>query len=194
MPSPESPNLSRAPLPREARDEAQLMLGQIHGLVWLAVEEADTWLPPDYGENVEPELTANDIRAAALDVHPNFGIVHAAINSGAFDESLRRVGLAGAQGRAKKKGVLSALSRYFRIRRESVRSNLASLRDSLGWSATLLGSIKTALHAEIERVPGAAAAAEAIGEFVDLLSRAAEQAERGETASKTKSPRSGSQA
>jgi hypothetical protein len=47
----------------------------------------------------------------------------------------------------------------------------------LRWSGTLLGSITTALNKEIDKVPGAAAAGEAIKEFVELLLNAAEPPE-----------------
>jgi hypothetical protein len=160
--------------PRYARFEAQLMLGQIHGLVWLAAKEADIWLPlEDETERTEPGLTAEDIRRAAAEVDGHFGTVHAALNTGAYDEELVKVGFTGAQGQAKKKGFLRAIKGFF-ARGAKLRNYVERLRGALRWSATLNGSISAALKKEIERVPGAGLAAEAIKEFIEVLLNATE--------------------
>ena len=75
--------------PRTARDEAQLILGQIHGVIWLAVKEWDWWIEkPEQPESEEPALTADDVRRAGEEIHGHFGTVHAALNTGTFDEQL----------------------------------------------------------------------------------------------------------
>src|SRR5262245_48689634 len=101
MPNNQSPNQLEVSPSRQARDEVQLVLGQIHGVVTLAVHEVDTWLERPETTGKEPELTADDIRRAATEVHAHFGTVQAALNTGAYDEELPKVGLAGAQGQAK---------------------------------------------------------------------------------------------
>ena len=181
MPDNELPSESGRQIARRARDEAQLILGQIHGLVWLAVDEVDTWLElQDQTENSEPELTADDIRRAGAEVHIHFGTVHAALNTGKYDTELVRVGITGAQGSAKRKGLVSALGRFFASKAKAIHTYVARLRGGLRWSGTLIGSITTALNKEIDRVPGAAAAGEAIKEFIDVLLNATEPQEGGQ--------------
>jgi hypothetical protein len=159
------------------------MLGQIHGVVWLAVNEVDQWIVVNEEETPsdEPELSADDVRKAAMEVHGHFGTVHAALNSGACDAELERVGFAGAQGHAKRKGLWSAIRRFVTAAKRS-KNYIASLRSSLRWSGTLVGSITAALKQEIERVPGAASAGEAIREFIEVLLNATEPAEGGQGA------------
>ena len=181
MPNDESLSESELLMPRSARDEAQLILGQIHGVVWMAAEEADIWLPGQTAtDNTEPELTADDIRQAAAEVHGHFGMVHAALNTGKYDEELARVGFTGAQGQAKRKGFLPAIGRFFAGGARAL-NYVARLRGGLRWSATLIGSISAALKTEIERVPGAASAAEAIKEFVEVLLNATESRQTQES-------------
>ena len=171
MPNNESLSESERLAPRRARDEAQLLLGQIHGVVWLVVNDVDKWLPKgETTEGGEPELTADDVRRAAAEVHSHFGVVHAALNSGRFDEELVKVGMTGAQGQAKRKGFLPAIRRFFTTKGQAI----SQLRSSLRWSNTLIGCIAAALKKEIERVPGAGAAAEGIKEFIELLLNATE--------------------
>lgn len=192
MPNERRQNEVEVPSPRQARDETQLILGQIHGLVWLAAQEANLWPKSEPGsESNEPELTADDVRQAAMEVHPHFGTVHAALNTGLYDEHLVKAGLSGRQGYAKKKGLLSAISRYFNTSRNAIRDSLVRLRAGLGWSATIVGSLTTALGKEIERVPGAALAGEAIREFLEVLSRAAEASEKALPTTGAKSSRGG---
>lgn len=119
MPNNESVGESERPTPRRARDEAQLILGQIHGVVWLAVSEVDTWLERREAESDEPELTADDVRRAAAEVHGHFGTVQAALDTGKYDEELVRVGITGAQGQAKRRGLLPAIGRASRARLRS---------------------------------------------------------------------------
>lgn len=177
---------SEGPSPRRARDEVQLTLGQIHGVVWLAIDEADRWLPQrETMDSGEPDLTADDLRRAGAEVHEHFGRVHAALNTGAYDEALVDVGLAGSQGQAKRKGLLAAIARFFGSNPQN-RNYLARLRGSLKWSSTLIGSITTALKKEVERIPGAAAAAEAIKEILEVLLNATEPSEETQEVSRTR--------
>lgn len=175
---------SERPNPRIARDEAQLMLGQIHGIVWFAVFNADKWLKPppttQDGDSdfADPELTAEDIRRAAIAMHGDFGKVQAALNTGKHDEELWNVALAGPQGYAKKRGVAAALRHLFRAEKP-IQDYLVRLKGALRWSRTIIGSITAALKKEIEHVPGAAAAAEAIGEFLEILQNTAESSGGG---------------
>ena len=165
--------------PRRARDEAQLMLGQVHGAVWLAVNEVDEWLSVKDAAPEEPELTADDVRKAGMEIHGHFGTVHAALNTGACDAELERVGFTGAQGQAKRKGLWSAIRRFASLQAKRSKSYMASLRSSLRWSGTVVGSITAALKEEIDRVPGAASAGEAIKEFIEVLLNATEPTEEG---------------
>lgn len=188
MPNEEAPGPSEGPTPRKARDEVQLTLGQIHGIVWLAIRDAAIWLPqrePTDGD--EAELTAEDLRRAGAEAHEHFGRVHAALNTGKYDERLVDVGLSGAQGKAKRKGFLQSLGRFIASRPQAVRSYLSRLRGSLRWSSTLIGSITTALKEEVERVPGAAAAAEAIKELVEVLLNATEPPEESQETPRSRS-------
>src|SRR5713226_5556164 len=129
MPNNEPLSESERLTPRRTRDEAQLILGQIHGVVWLAVNEVDTWLEKrETTEGGEPELTADDVRRAGAEVHGHFGTVHAALNTGKYDGELVRVGLTGAQGQAKKKGLLPAIGRFFGSKAQAVHNYVARLR------------------------------------------------------------------
>ena len=175
MPNNESLSEPERLAPRIARDDAQLLLGQIHGVVWLAVNDVDRWLRQgETTEGGELELTADDVRRAAAEVHGHFAVVHAALNSGRFDEELVKVGMTGAQAQAKRKGFLPAIGRFFATKGKAIHSYVSHLRSSLRWSNTLIGSIAAALKKEIERVPGAGAAAEGIKEFIELLLNATE--------------------
>ena len=181
MPNEEALGPSEGLTPRRARDEVQLMLGQIHGIVWLAIRDADVWLPQrEIADGDEPELTADDLRRAGAEVHEHFGRVHAALNTGKYDQRLVDVGLSGAQGQAKRKGFLPALGRFFASSPQAIRGYLSRLRGSLRWSSTLIGSITTALKEEVGRVPGAAAAAEAIKELIEVLLNATEPLEENQ--------------
>jgi len=178
MPRSESLSESEHWSARRARDEAQLILSQIHGVVWLAVKDVDLWLETrETKEGSEPELTADDIRRAAAEVHAHFGTVHAALNTGKFDAELVRVGITGAQGEAKRKGFLPAVARLFGRGAQAIHNYAASLRPSLRWSGTLIGSISAALKKEVELIPGAASAGEAIKEFIEVMLNATEPAE-----------------
>jgi hypothetical protein len=148
----EPPAESELAVARKARDEAQLVVGQIHGIVSLAVNEVDHWLEPSgTAQSNEPEINAEDIRRAGAEVHSHFGTVHAALNTGSYDGELVRVGLTGAQREVKRKGFLSALRRYCSGSLESVRDVVATLRPSLRWSKSLIESITAALKKEVER-------------------------------------------
>jgi hypothetical protein len=54
------------------------------------------------------------------------------------------------------------------------RAYLVRMQSALGWSGTILGSVSTAFEEELKNIPGAAAAAEAVKEFIELLQHAAE--------------------
>jgi hypothetical protein len=171
MPYVEYPE-SENQIARRARNEAQLMLAQIHGTVWLAVNDVDSWISnPATSEDPEPPLSADDIRGAAMEVHPHFGALHAALNTGRYDKELVKVGITGAQGSAKSKGLLAAMGRLFGGR---AKANASRVRGGLRWGETVIGSITSALKGEVERVPGAAAAGEAIKEFIEVLLNATE--------------------
>ena len=151
---------------------------------------ADFWLKPEAGsQSSEPGLTADDLQRAAEEVDSHFGTVHAALNTGWYDEQLVKVGLTGAPGNAKKKGLLAAIGRYFKSSKEAVRDSLARLRGGLAWGATIVGSITTALREELGRVPGAASAGETIREFLEVLSKAAEASKKALPATGPKSTR-----
>ena len=175
MPDHETSVANDYPAPRNARSQAQIMLGQIQGVVWLAVNDVDLWLESERTtDDGEPGLTADDVRQAGAEVQGHFGAVNAALNTGKYDQDLVRVGMTGAQGNAKKKGFLPGLSRLFGTSKQAVQDHIVRLRTSLRWSGTLIGSITAALKKEIDRVPGAGAAGEAIKEFIDLLMNATE--------------------
>ena len=78
---------------RGSRGDVQLLLGQIHGLLWLAVEEVDSWLEASPAETDAPDLEAEDSRRAGAEVDRHFGRIHAALNTGNYDEELASVGL-----------------------------------------------------------------------------------------------------
>lgn len=179
MPREKPPNEQEISPARHARNEAQLMLGQIHGLVSAAALEARDWLRQDPAASVsQVGMTNEDIGQAAEEIHANFGEVHAALNTGACDEQLLKVGMAGSQGRLKKKGLLAAIDKYFRAKKSAVSDRLVSIQDGLRWSATIIGSLGSAISKELERFPGAAAAAEGIREFLEVLDHAADAAEK----------------
>src|SRR5947207_1647493 len=174
MPHVEDPE-SAAQVARRARDEAQLMLAQIHGAVWLAVNDVDSWIGSVASQDFnEQELSADDIRNAAYEVHPHFGTLQAALNTGKYDRELVRVGISGAQGHAKRKGLGAAIGRLFGV---PSKAGASRVRGALRWGGTLIGSITAALKGEVERVPGAAAAGEAIKEFIEVLLNATEPRE-----------------
>jgi hypothetical protein len=184
VPNNELPNESEFQKARLARDEAQLMLAQMHGVVWLATNDVDLWFPRrPTTEDSEPELVADDIRSAGAEVHGHFGAVHAALNTGEYDHALVKVGITGAQGLAKRKGLFPAISRLFRERSnllKNPRAYAARLRACLRWAEPLIGSISAALEDEIKKFHGASFAAEGIKEFMALLSNATESLENGE--------------
>jgi hypothetical protein len=163
------------PLPRRARDEAHVMLGQVHGVLWVAANNVETWFPEQTKPGEEPGLTAEDIRTAAGEIHQNFGKVHAALNTGKYDQSLAEVGINGAQGHAKRKGILRDIVRLVSRPANAARDYVVSLRNALRWSGTIVGSIATALQEEAKRFPGAATAAEGIKEFIEVLLNATEE-------------------
>jgi hypothetical protein len=161
------------PLVPGDRYYVQLALGQVHGILHRAVSDADIWLP---GRTDEPGiwLTVDDLEAAYLEACRQLGTVQAALNTGAHDERLAGVGFSGAQLKAKLKGFWQAVQSYATATTSSVRNYISRMRPALGWCGTIVGSVSAALEKEIEKIPGASAAAEALKEFIELLQHAAE--------------------
>ena len=138
---PDTYSESEYPLPLKAREEAQRILGQIHGVMWLATEQVARLLVTDsQTQNNQATLTAADLRQAALEVHANIGRLHAALNSGTCDDNLVEAGFAGAQGNAKRKGFWSAVRAYFEGATDATSEYIGRLQNSLRWSSTLIGS------------------------------------------------------
>jgi len=156
--------------------------------VYLAINDVDIWLEKrETTESDEPELTADDIRKAGAEMHAHFGAIHAALNTGRYDEELVRVGFSGDQVEVKRKGFLPAVGRFVVSRAHAIQNYVTRLRGSLKWSNTLIGSITAALRKEIDRVPGAAAAGEAIKEIIEVLLNATEPSPSvSETAARNK--------
>jgi hypothetical protein len=162
------------PQPEQAREEAQRMLGQIHGVMWLASEELSRLLPETADEG--PQLTASELEDAEYEAHAHFGKVQAALNSGQCDKALVEAGFAGAQGKAKRKGFWAAISQFYKSKKQAAADYLSRHSNVLSWSSSVLGSLGSALEKEIEKVPGASAAAEAAKEFIELLQNMGETA------------------
>jgi hypothetical protein len=158
----------------------QLALGQVHGILHRAVSDAGVWLPSRTdGSGVW--LTVDDLQAAYLEACRQMGTVQAALNTGAHDKQLAGVGFSGAQLKAKLKGLWHAVHRYASATTSSVRNYLSRMRPALGWCGTIVGSVSAALAKEIEKIPGASAAAEALKEFIELLQHAADSAAEGDS-------------
>jgi hypothetical protein len=173
MPANQPPNVRIEPLPVNPRNEAQLMLGQIHGVVWVAVRDVDSWLEMQSPTQDSSALTAEDIRNAAVEIHSKFGLVQAALNTGNYDSQLSGVGFGDAQGPMKRKGFWSSMRGLFRYKKPG-DGYIEHLRKSLRWSGTILGSLGVGLKEELEHIPGAALALEAIKEFVEVILHATE--------------------
>jgi len=173
--------------PLRARHDAQLVLAQVHGLVHLAVADVDSWLEAPQTEVDEVMVTPDDVRRAYTDVARHFGTVQAALNTGEYDDALRSGGLDGPEMTAKKKGFWGALRDFLRIGVEGRQRYLARLAPAVRWSSMLVGSIGAALGGEVKRIPGAAAAAEGVKEFLELISNLADQA-RTREATATRPP------
>lgn len=156
--------------PRQARHDVQLVFGQVHGVLHVAVSEIDEWsgssLARDSGGTA---LSSADVRRAYSDVSSHFGVVQAALNTGLYDDVLTKAGLGGAEMNAKKRGLWDAIDRLVGRTAREARDYLGRMRNALQWSSTLIGSAGTALTTEITRAPGAAMAAEGIKEVIDLL-------------------------
>ena len=149
-----------ANLPRQARYDAQLVLGQYHGVMHAAVSEAPGWIPAD---QLQP------LRAAYADVASTFGAAQAALNSGAYDAKLAAAGLSGPQVEPKKGGFHQALARWRQGTKQSVAQMIRKLKPVLRWGRPFVGSLATV-------VPGV----EAIGEFADLLQNSIEDWEEAD--------------
>jgi hypothetical protein len=156
--------------PPSDRYFVQLTLGQIHGVLHRIVLDADFWLP----RAREGGISIDDLDAAYLEACRQLGTVQAALNTGASDRPLSSRGFSGAQLKAKLKGFWQAVTQYATVAKNNVGTYLGCMKSALGWSGTIVGSVATAFEEEIKQVPGAAAAAEALKEFIELLHNAAE--------------------
>lgn len=150
----------------------QLALGQVHGVLHRVVLDADFWLPPP-GEAGSGSLTVDDLLAAYLEACRQLGTVQAALNTGAHDLPLANRGFSGAQLKAKLKGFWQAVKHYARATTNNVSAYVERMQSALGWCGTIVGSVSTAFEEELKSIPGAAAAAEAVKEFIELLQHAA---------------------
>lgn len=168
MPSPPQPE---SWIPGD-RYYVQLALGQVHGVLHRVVLDADFWLPSP-GEAESGSLTVDDLLAAYLEACRQLGTVQAALNTGAHDRPLASRGFSGAQLKAKLRGFWQAVKRYAAATKNSVSAYVARMQSALAWSGTIVGSVSTAFEKELENIPGAAAAAEAVKEFIELLQHAA---------------------
>ena len=175
MPDVPTPPPSESWIPSD-RYYVQLALGQVHGVLHRVVLDADFWLPPP-GDSGSESLTANDLRAAYLEACRQLGTVQAALNTGAHDRPLADRGFSGAQLKAKLKGFWQAVKRYTTASRNSVSAYIGRMQSALGWCGTIVGSVSTAFEEELKNIPGAAAAAEAVREFIEVLQHAAESSE-----------------
>jgi hypothetical protein len=177
MPKKEVPGQATEPI--SAREEAQLMLGQIHGVIWAAIEDVGIWGKPTPGETDGPGFNEDDdFRRAGDEIHVKFGLVQAALNAMEKDDNLVEHGFGGAQGSVKRKGFWSAIKAFFSRRKESSVSDVPRLRKCLRWCGTILGSLGAALKKEVEKIHGAAAAIEAIKEFTEVILNATEPPEK----------------
>jgi hypothetical protein len=162
--------------PRSGREDVQLVLGQIHGVIHVAVTNVDAWLPSDDGKGV----AAEDIQEAYAEIAERFGLVQAALSTGEYDAALEKVGLANAQMKPKKKGLWGEIAGFFDKTGKRASHFVERMRGALGWGNTILGSIVNGLKKDIEHIPGAGAAAESIREFVEVLLNASEHTQSRE--------------
>jgi len=153
---------------RQARFDAQLVLGQIHGVLDVVVADigSEEWLAYE----PDNEITAEDVRLSYVEICRQFGVVQAALNTGHCDSALVELGFGGAQANVEKKGLLAAIRRLA----GKTADRLAAIKNALKWSGTLTGSITVALQDAIEHIPGAATALEGIREFIETLHNLAE--------------------
>jgi hypothetical protein len=172
--TPTSPPHPESWIPND-RYYVQLALGQVHGVLHVAVREASFWLPrsPDPGD---VSLTVADLEAAYDEACRQVGTIQAALNTGAYDERLPAVGFTGGQLIAKLKGLAQSIQKYGKAAKNSVVSYLSRMQPALGWCGTIVGSVSVALQKEIDKIPGASAAAEGLKEFIEVLQNAAESA------------------
>jgi hypothetical protein len=171
---PDEPRTESVQIVPEARRNAQLALGQIHGVLHrVVILDGEFWMPlrPNASRG---ELTPDDIKAAYVEVTHRIGHINAALNTGEYHETLEAVGFAGAQGDPKLKGWWGTLRAFGERTWKATRDYLARLKPTLGWAGMIVGSLSTALKKEIDKVPGAGAAAEAVKEFIELLGNTAE--------------------
>ena len=150
----------------------QLALGQVHGVLHRAVLDADVWLPSP--KAASGSLTGDDLQAAYLEACFQLGTVQAALNTGAHDQPLASRGFSGAQLKAKLKGFWRAVKSYAAVSTNSMTEYIGRMHSALGWCGTIVGSVSTAFEEELKKIPGAAAAAEAVKEFIEMLEHSGE--------------------
>src|SRR5262249_34204050 len=148
--------------------DAQLVLGQIHGVLDVVVADVSSegWLAYEPDE----EITAEDVRLSYAEICRQFGVVHAALNTGQCDMALLDLGFGGVQANVEKKGLLAAIRRLG----GKAADRLAAIKNALKWSGTLAGSISAGLQDALQQVPGAGLALEGIREFIETLHNVAE--------------------
>jgi hypothetical protein len=157
------------PPPETARHDAQLILGQLHGVLHTAVEHASRW---------SPEERIELVRAAYLDLGRSLGIAQASLNSGDYDEKLAPSGLAGPQAGPKKHAVFASVDGFYRAVKAKARDLVGPLKSVLRWGRTYVGSLSF--------VPGV----EAVGEFIEVIQNSIEDAD-GSEAPEPKDPQRG---
>jgi hypothetical protein len=170
MPEP-SKGGSRSPVPGkgepppidpllEGRYDAQLVLGQLHGVVSTVVETAPSWMLSDQVEV---------LREASAELGGSFGATQARLNTGEYDHKLPGAGLTGAQAVPKKRGFRRALSGWVKARKQEATELVRALKPVLRWGRTYVSSLATV-------VPGA----EAVGEFLEVVQNSIEDREEEE--------------
>lgn len=133
----------------QARLDAQLLLGVLHGALHQAVEGAAAYLPPDRVEA---------LRLAFADLRTVLGATQAALNTGRHDGKLPAAGLAGAQAEPKKAGIIAKAVAFAQTSAQSAFDFVRGLKPVLRWGRTFVGSLARVVPV-----------AEPIGEFIEVV-------------------------
>lgn len=158
--------------PEAARHEVQLFLGQLHGVVDVSVAELKS-----VAAVADGDMTRDDVDAAYADGARQFGTVQAGLSTGAYDRALRGVGVSGPQWVPKWKRWLALVKDFFVSTGNEGHEYVVRKRNTLKWGGIILKSLTAAFKKEIERVPGVAAAGEALGELIEVLMGATDPGE-----------------
>jgi hypothetical protein len=142
-----------------ARDDAQLFLGQLHGVLYRIVVVDGVRV---YGYSEDGSGEDWERLVAAYHECEGFGKAQDALNAGKEDEKLVDEALAGKQGEFKFKGWRSRLRAFY-----GHHPSLPMARRVLGWASGLLESLSG--------VPGVSQIKEIVGLVERLLSEKAEQ-------------------